>query len=64
RVNKLENIKRYLLLNKKISVFRNEYNGERDWTVSEFVIVLVKLHFYDFNLKIIQDDKLPDRLIN
>lgn len=64
RVNKLENIKKILSLNKKISVFRNEYNGARDWTVSEFVIVLVKLHFYDFNLKIIQDDKLPDRLTN
>lgn len=64
RINKLENIKNFLSSNQAISTFRNRYDGQQDWTVSEFMMVLVKLHFYDFNLKILQDNSLPDKLNN
>lgn len=64
RINKLEMVKNIIFSNRKISNFRTQYNGEKDWTVSEFMMVLVKLHFYDFNLKIIQDDTLPEILNN
>lgn len=43
----------------KTTVFRNQEFKQESWTVTEFISVLVKLSFYDFNLKIITDEDLP-----
>lgn len=62
REKKLIDTKQRILNNIELNIFRNKNYYLNNWTVSEFQFVLVKLHFYDFNLKIINNKNLPDKL--
>lgn len=53
-----ENIKN----NIKLSDFAYPSGNEKNWTVTDFAFVLVKLHFYDFNLSMLQNHEIPDNL--